>query len=183
ATLAGPDDLPFPENVPGLPAGVKCIDQFPSMSQFIPFANATKLLQPHFERTLGFLSSVAIIISNGFLGCTLDSAKKLNLPRLVFTGCVWDPLCLAGLARVRDLYKTEPEWVEWVQWLDARLGLEEPVLYVAFGSQAEISSEQLGDIALGLERSMVNFLWVVRSNELKLDPGFYERVKDRGLVV
>ncbi|KAL2253103.1 UNVERIFIED_CONTAM: UDP-glycosyltransferase 90A2 [Sesamum indicum] len=56
-----------------------------------------------------------------------------------------------------------------------------PVLYVAFGTQVEISQAQFREIQIGLEKSRVNFLWLVRKNEL--DEGFEERVKSRGTVV
>lgn len=69
----------------------------------------------------------------------------------------------------------------WMKWLDEKRGRGSCVLYVAFGSQAEISREQLEEIALGLEESKVNFLWVVKGNEIV--KGFQERVGERGMVV
>ncbi|KVI09181.1 UDP-glycosyltransferase 90A1-like [Cynara cardunculus var. scolymus] len=71
----------------------------------------------------------------------------------------------------------------WMVWLDEKLQLGSPVLYVAFGSQAEISMEQIEEIKIGLERSEVNFFWVVRGNKSTFDDGFEERVKGRGIVV
>lgn len=94
---------------------------------------------------------------------------------------VWcvGPLCLAEP-------EPEPPKVEpsWIKWLDEKLEQGCSVLYVAFGSQAEISHEQLKQIAIGLEESKVNFLWVVRKlKETELGEGFEERVKERGIVV
>lgn len=92
------------------------------------------------------------------------------------------PLCLAEPPR-----KQPPENQEnpcYVKWLDCCLENGKQVLYVAFGSQAEISTEQLKEIKAGLEESEVNFLWVVRTNESELyGDGFEERVKNRGLLV
>ncbi|KAJ0551127.1 putative flavonol 3-O-glucosyltransferase [Helianthus annuus] len=70
-------------------------------------------------------------------------------------------------------------------WLDKKLELGVPVLYVAFGSQADICINQIEEIKLGLERSEVNFLWVVRRSEESFGPddGFEERVKEKGIVV
>jgi hypothetical protein len=51
-------------------------------------------------------------------------------------------------------------------------------LYVAFGSQVEISPAQLKEIATGLEESKVNFLWVIRKSESELLEGFERRVKE-----
>nr|POE97300.1 udp-glycosyltransferase 90a1 [Quercus suber] len=66
------------------------------------------------------------------------------------------PLCLAEPPKVRneahDNYKPI-----WVQWLDKKLEQGNSVLYIAFGSQTEISPAQLKEIAIGLEESKVNF--------------------------
>lgn len=74
--------------------------------------------------------------------------------------------------------KVKPSWMK---WLDEKRDKGCNVLYVAFGSQAEISREQLEEIALGLEESKVNFLWVVKGNEI--GKGFEERVGERGMMV
>ncbi|CAL1358004.1 unnamed protein product [Linum trigynum] len=59
------------------------------------------------------------------------------------------PLCLA---EVDDVCNDKKEVVlaakpAWIQWLDEKLWEGKSVLYVAFGSQAEISEEQLEEIA------------------------------------
>ncbi|MBA0758643.1 hypothetical protein Gotri_021622 [Gossypium trilobum] len=93
---------------------------------------------------------------------------------------VWcvEPLCLAEPER-------EPQKKPfWIQWLDQKLAQGCSVLYVAFGSQAEVSLEQLQQIAMGLQESKANFLWVLRKKKSEsLDEGFEERVKERGIVV
>ena len=71
----------------------------------------------------------------------------------------------------------------WIRWLDQKLEDKSSVLYVAFGSQAEISNEQLEEIAIGLEESMVSFLWVIRKDDWGVPEGFEERVIERGMVV
>ena len=56
------------------------------------------------------------------------------------------------------------------------------MLYVAFGSQAEMAPEQLHEIAMGLERSEVAFLWVLSSKvqeKHEFVKGFEERLKKR----
>ncbi|KAJ8544962.1 hypothetical protein K7X08_017545 [Anisodus acutangulus] len=53
----------------------------------------------------------------------------------------------------------------YTKWLDGMLEQGKSVLYIAFGTQAEISPEQLKEIKIGLEKSEVNFLWVVRKRE------------------
>ncbi|VAI85056.1 unnamed protein product [Triticum turgidum subsp. durum] len=68
-------------------------------------------------------------------------------------------------------------------WLDSRLAMDRPVLYVAFGSQAELSRAQLEEIAVGLDHSGVDFLWVVRSKWFDTGDRFNDRFGDRGKVV
>ncbi|KAG5534950.1 hypothetical protein RHGRI_022907 [Rhododendron griersonianum] len=233
-------ELPFPQNIDGVPAGLESTDKLPSMSLFVPFANATKLMQPNFERSLETLPNVICIISDGFLGWTQQSAAEFGIPRLVFSGwnnysqtiCrsiivnsllsgpelddepivvtsfpwiklirnefdepfnsrepkgphmdfiieqaiatsksygqvmnsfyelevlyveywnrawepkVWciGPFCLAESAKSDPQYHQKPTWI---QWLDKQLAQGSSVLYVAFGSQAEISSQQLREI-------------------------------------
>ncbi|XP_065852919.1 UDP-glycosyltransferase 90A1-like, partial [Euphorbia lathyris] len=78
----------------------------------------------------------------------------------------------------------ENEKPSWIKWLDEKLIEGKPVLYVAFGSQADISDDQLKEIAIVLEESMVNFLWVTRKiSDLELGDAFEESVKGRGIVV
>ena len=79
-----------------------------------------------------------------------------------------------------------PEDSTCLGWLDKQaVG---SVIYVAFGSVAVLSQEQLEELALGLESLQQPFLWVVRSDfmnksQAKLPDGFVERVSDRGKLV
>ncbi|TKW20914.1 hypothetical protein SEVIR_4G197200v4 [Setaria viridis] len=86
------------------------------------------------------------------------------------------PLCLAG-EPVRTLDS------DIAAWLDSRLAMNRPVLYVAFGSQADLSRSQLEEIAIGLDRSDLDFIWVVRSKWFGQDEPFQGRFGDRGKVV
>ena len=272
-------DLPFSHNVPDIPVGIESTDKLPSMSMFYAFGNATKLMQPDFERAIQTLPRVSFIVSDGFLWWTLESASKFDIPRFVFCGMnyystsviravdqdrllfvpesddelitvtrfpwikvtrndfespytesepkgliyefimnvivaetksygiivnsfyelesvfadYWNrecqpkpwsvgPLCLAEPPKARDEpYNNKPKWVH--QWLDKKFDQGNSVLYIAFGSQVEISLAQLKEIAIGLEESKVNFLWVIRKSESEISDGFEERVKDRGIVV
>ncbi|RZC91320.1 hypothetical protein C5167_027382 [Papaver somniferum] len=76
-----------------------------------------------------------------------------------------------------------------LKWLD-----DQPfgsVLFVSFGSVGTLSSEQLNELALGLEMSEQRFLLVARSPIDRaanasfdfLPEGFIERTKNRGLVI
>lgn len=90
------------------------------------------------------------------------------------------PLCLAQPPKTKpEIYEKPP----WILWLDEKLEQGSPVLYVAFGSQADIAKEQFKEMEIGLEKSEVNFLWVVRKMENQLSDGYEKRVKGRGMVV
>ncbi|XP_017974309.1 PREDICTED: UDP-glycosyltransferase 90A1 [Theobroma cacao] len=279
-TSASIIDINYPENIPEIPAGVESTDALPSISLFVPFCAATKLMQHEFERKLQSLLPVSFVVSDGFLWWTLESATKFGLPRLMFNGMsqyastvskavaedrllfgpesddelitvtqfpwirvtrndfepilsskpdpdsppmrlfmdqviaaenskgklvnsfyelekyffdscnleerlkAWSvgPLCLSEPPKVEHEHEPKKK-PSWIKWLDQKLDEGCSVLYVAFGSQADISSEQLKQIATGLEESKVNFLWVVRKKESELGEGFEERVKETGIVV
>lgn len=105
----------------------------------------------------------------------IDNWNSEKRPKVWCVG----PLCLAEP-------ELEPQKKPfWIQWLDQKLAQGCSVLYVAFGSQAEVPSEQLQQIAMGLQESKANFLWVLRKKESEsiLDEGFEEKVKGRGIVV
>ncbi|KAK0579759.1 hypothetical protein LWI29_031005 [Acer saccharum] len=238
-TTASVVDLPFPENVAGIPPGIESTDKLPSMSLYVPLTRATKLMQPDFERVVQEMPQVSFLVSDGFLWWTLESATKFGFPRFVFygmnnysscvswsvgvnrtlvagpksddelitvTGFPWikvtrndfDPIFKIAEPKgplfelfmdqviassnshgtiVNSFYELEPIFVEhmnreakpkawcvgplclvdpprfqlqkptWIQWLDQKLEQGRSVLYVAFGTQAEISPEQLKEIS------------------------------------
>ncbi|KAH7841192.1 hypothetical protein Vadar_026852 [Vaccinium darrowii] len=75
-----------------------------------------------------------------------------------------------------------------IEWLDKKE--KSSTVFVSFGTEYYLSESEMEEIALGLELSGVNFLWVLRfpmgentSLEKALPKGFLERVGDRGMVV
>ncbi|KAI3827214.1 hypothetical protein L1987_01286 [Smallanthus sonchifolius] len=72
---------------------------------------------------------------------------------------------------------------ECMNWLKDKP--KESVVYVSFGSFAQLGAEQMEEIAWGLRDSNVNFLWVVRGEEGgKLPKDFMDqKITDKGLVV
>ncbi|XP_015892859.3 scopoletin glucosyltransferase-like [Ziziphus jujuba] len=77
---------------------------------------------------------------------------------------------------------------ECLNWLNSKK--PNSVVYVSFGSIAKFSASQLVEIALGLEASGQQFIWVVRcgtkngdGNEDWLPEGFEERMEGKGLVI
>ncbi|KAK9187339.1 hypothetical protein WN944_018731 [Citrus x changshan-huyou] len=78
--------------------------------------------------------------------------------------------------------------MEIIQWLDKKE--RSSTVFVSFGSEYFLSKEEMEDIALGLELSGVNFIWVVRfpcGAKSKVDEellkSFLERTKERAMVI
>ena len=58
------------------------------------------------------------------------------------------------------------------------------VVYVSFGSCAELKVEQMEKLAWGLKMSNMSFLWVVMAlEEVKLPKTFVEETSEKGLMV
>nr|AFJ52943.1 UDP-glycosyltransferase 1 [Linum usitatissimum] len=75
-----------------------------------------------------------------------------------------------------------------LEWLNTK----EPktVLYICLGSICNLSSQQLIELALGLEASGTPFIWAIREKEFTkdlftwiVDDGFEDRVAGRGLLI
>ncbi|XP_044480645.1 putative UDP-rhamnose:rhamnosyltransferase 1 [Mangifera indica] len=81
-----------------------------------------------------------------------------------------------GGAPEKDTWLTINDW----------LGKHEPktVIYVAFGSELNLSQTELTELALGLELSGLPFFWVLRNQDdtVFLPYGFEKRVEGRGVV-
>ncbi|XVF15308.1 hypothetical protein REPUB_Repub09cG0140200 [Reevesia pubescens] len=78
-------------------------------------------------------------------------------------------------------------WKPIKEWLDKQE--TNSVVYVAFGTEAKPSQEELTAIALGLELSGLPFFWVLRTRQgvwdtesIELPEGFQERTKGQGVV-
>ncbi|XP_059624126.1 UDP-glycosyltransferase 91A1-like [Cornus florida] len=81
----------------------------------------------------------------------------------------------------------DPAWREMKKWLDEQS--KGSVVYVAFGSEAKPTQDELTEIALGLELSELPFFWVLRKRRgmadtevIELPEGFEERTRGRGWV-
>ncbi|KAJ9540972.1 hypothetical protein OSB04_027478 [Centaurea solstitialis] len=126
------------------------------------------------------------LISNSFYELEPLFVDYLNSDPKPKVWCV-GPLCLAEpqpptVVEAR-VHQQHPKWMG---WLDQKLAQECSVVYVAFGSQAEISKEQLEEISNGLEESQVSFLWVVRKDDDETNvvvKELEERVGERGMIV
>ncbi|KAF5799881.1 putative UDP-glucuronosyl/UDP-glucosyltransferase [Helianthus annuus] len=142
------------------------------------------------EAYRGYLElSRRMLKSAGIIVNTFDSMEPKPIKAIRDGLCVPDqptpPLYCVGplIAEGSDVSH------ECLKWLDGQP--KESVVYLCFGSEREFSSDQLKEIAKGLELSGHRFLWVIRSPSaeknddlnLLLPNGFLERTKDRGFVL
>ncbi|KAI8536434.1 hypothetical protein RHMOL_Rhmol10G0256900 [Rhododendron molle] len=86
-----------------------------------------------------------------------------------------------------DSVDNDKEWKTIKEWLDKQP--KGSVVYVAFGSEAKPSQDELTEIALGLELAGSPFFWALRKKRgladtevVELPDGFEERTKGRGIV-
>ncbi|KAG5574902.1 hypothetical protein H5410_055036 [Solanum commersonii] len=89
---------------------------------------------------------------------------------------------------VQDLITNDADDMELIDWLGTKD--ENSTVFVSFGSEYFLSKEDMEEVALGLELSNVNFIWVARfpkgeeqNLEDALPKGFLERIGERGIVL
>ncbi|KAF5444355.1 hypothetical protein F2P56_036840 [Juglans regia] len=76
---------------------------------------------------------------------------------------------------------------ECLKWLDSKK--PDSVVYVCFGSMANFNDSQLMEIAMGLEASQQQFIWVVKREKTQgtkdewLPEEFEKRVEGKGLII
>ncbi|XP_052179289.1 flavonol 3-O-glucosyltransferase UGT89B1-like [Diospyros lotus] len=71
---------------------------------------------------------------------------------------------------------------ELISWLDCKP--DGSVVYVCFGSTWTLTDEQVGSLAGALDSSGVDFVWVVKKDDVVSIPdGFDERTKGRGFMI
>ncbi|XP_021726761.1 UDP-glycosyltransferase 88B1-like [Chenopodium quinoa] len=140
------------------------------------------------------------IIINTFESLEVNAVKALKQGTCLLGTSVPPVYCIGPLIANRgDGAKNngEPRH-ECLKWLDSQPS--QSVVYLSFGSRGVFSKEQLWEMAFGLERSGVRFLWVVRAPRREekgdaffkppepdldsfLPEGFMERTKEKGYVV
>ncbi|XP_019165287.1 PREDICTED: scopoletin glucosyltransferase-like [Ipomoea nil] len=73
---------------------------------------------------------------------------------------------------------------ECLKWLDSKN--PHSVVYICFGSVANFAPSQLHEMAMGIEASGLDFVWVIRNKreeEKWMPEGFEERTKGKGLII
>ncbi|ESW28457.1 hypothetical protein PHAVU_003G288100 [Phaseolus vulgaris] len=118
-------------------------------------------------------------------GCTEFEPEWFHLLENIYGKPVLPAGQLPSTAPVGSEDNETWRWMK--EWLDKQA--RGRVVYVAFGSEAKPTQEEVTEIALGLEKSELPFLWVLRVQRgpsdpdvLRLPEGFEERTKARGVV-
>ncbi|XP_057784491.1 zeatin O-glucosyltransferase-like [Salvia miltiorrhiza] len=97
----------------------------------------------------------------------------------------FNPISINGKEIDHNLHRHEC-----LQWLNTKE--RNSVTLVSFGTTTSFPDDQIEELAIGLEESGVNFIWVVREadrgdcgggGEKPVPEGFEERVRERGMVV
>ncbi|KAI3757680.1 hypothetical protein L6452_05223 [Arctium lappa] len=170
----------------------------------LPPIPSSELPSPLLDRTSPVYSDFLVFCeqlpkSAGIIVNTFDSLEPKAIKAITDGLCVPDRPT-PPIYRIGPLIAAGGDGThECLNWLD--LQPSQSVVYLCFGSSVSFfSSDQLKEIATGLERSGQRFLWVVRtppSNnkddrfqpppepdlDLLLPEGFLDRTRDRGLVV
>ncbi|KAK1364250.1 Glycosyltransferase [Heracleum sosnowskyi] len=172
--------------VPNLPHKVKlCASQIPPHQRTEAETVFTKMLN---EAKESELRSYGVIV-NSFYELEPDYADHY---RNVLNRRAWHigPLSLCNRSFEEKAQRGKQAAInedECFKWLNSKHS--NSVLYVCFGSVSKFPSKQLHEIALGLEASEQQFIWVVRkgTNDLEMEDwmpeGFEERMKGKGLII
>jgi hypothetical protein len=142
------------------------------------------LVNSTYELESGVIDSLQNILCNDFEGN--------QVPKILAIGPLLENFA-QGKQHPKEMSQVEHQNHECLQWLG-----KQPissVLYICFGTISMLSTQQMYELALGLEASGVRFLWVVRgaqvgpnglSNDKSLGTflpqGFLERTNGIGLM-
>ncbi|KAB1224937.1 UDP-glycosyltransferase 89A2 [Morella rubra] len=117
----------------------------------------------------------------------LDHLKRvMGHPRVYAVG----PLSLVGINEGADRGNPDSDFATHVlTWLDGCP--DGSVLYVCFGSQKLLNKQQMEALASGLEKSLIRFVWVVKTGTTQqveegygvVPDGFEKRVEGRGIIL
>ncbi|XP_031390685.1 UDP-glycosyltransferase 88B1-like [Punica granatum] len=163
----------------------------------MPIRDRSSKLYGYFLGAARDMALAAGIIINTFDSFEVSAIKALRDGLCVTDGHTPPLYCVGPLvATARN--NNDEDRHDCLRWLDSQPSRS--VLFLSFGSLGKFSTKQLKEIALGLQRSRIRFLWVVRvppQNDeawraisepnpgigLFLPDGFVERTKERGFVV
>ncbi|KAL5559404.1 hypothetical protein UlMin_035615 [Ulmus minor] len=129
-----------------------------------------------------FLSEVGEADLNSW-GVVVNSFAEIEMGQVSSFEAFYTKGCLAWCVGPLNLYNKglDLDSSLHTKWLNEQE--KNSVLYVSFGSQADLSEAQLDEVAFGLEDSEQSFIWVVRSKTWSPPNGMKERIKNRGLII
>ncbi|GLJ51060.1 hypothetical protein SUGI_1086980 [Cryptomeria japonica] len=180
----GWDCTRIPENViiPGLPE-LKMCDIPSAFRDTSGFVN-------YYLRQLESVKDVSWVIANTVYELereTIDSIRSASIPFLPIGPSI--PLAFLQGRNSEDTQVGTNPWkaADCMDWLNKKPPLS--VVYISFGTVAVISAEQIQELAVDIQQSGQNFIWVIRAppgqgkiGEI-LPAGFLEETQERGLVV
>nr|AIZ00428.1 UDP-glycosyltransferase [Panax ginseng] len=106
-------EIRFPALEAGLPEGCESVDDLPSLAMSINFFAATKMLQEPVEKMLKDIKpSPSCILSDKHVFWTSDTAKKLQIPWIMFDGMsCFTQLCTENIynSKVHESVSSESE--------------------------------------------------------------------------
>ncbi|OAY33494.1 hypothetical protein MANES_13G101300v8 [Manihot esculenta] len=157
-------------------------EDFTVVPEWIPFPSKVK------DSDVGV--SDTFRVGSVLAGCDVIAVRSCNELEAEFLRLLGElhgkpclPICLLPPDDLDATCSEENDtWLTIREWLDKQN--KGSVVYVAFGSEAELSQPELNELALGLELSELPFFWVLRKqdNSVELPDGFKDRVKGRGMV-
>jgi hypothetical protein len=140
-----------------------------------------------------FFSVESLGVSDGFrLGSVISGCDVLATRSSMELESDWvnllgelhrEPVLPVGLLppSVVESDSDNREWIRIEKWLNERK--TQSVVYIAFGSEATPSHDELTELAHGLELSELPFIWALREQHyLKLPEGFEIRTSVQGLI-
>ncbi|KAF7810996.1 scopoletin glucosyltransferase-like [Senna tora] len=133
------------------------------------------------------LSSFGVVVNSFYEldGVYADHYKKVSGSKTWHIGPV--SLCNRDLKGKANRGKEASiDEHECLKWLDSKK--PNSVLYICFGSVANFLESQLKEIAMGLEASGQNFIWVMRKSQKDreeewIPEGFEKRMEGKGLII
>jgi hypothetical protein len=139
-----------------------------------------RIIDRAFEQTRG----ADLVVCNTVEELEPSTIAALRADRPVYAV---GPVLPAGFARSAVATSMLPESPECARWLDTQTRAS--VLYISFGSYAQVTRDELHEIAHGLLDSGARFLWVLRPDVVSADDPnplperFADAAAGRGLVV
>ncbi|KAH7575285.1 hypothetical protein ACOSP7_005215 [Xanthoceras sorbifolium] len=173
--------------VPGLPGDIKLTrKQLPDFMKSNEETDFTKMLKDSKEAEL---NSYGVVVNSFY---ELEPAYA-DYYRNVLGRRAWHigPLSLCNKNVEDKAFRGKQASIdenECLKWLNSKK--PNSVVYICFGSVANFNSDQLMEIAIGLEASEQEFIWVVRKDKKDqeekedwLPEGFEKRMEGKGLII